>query len=85
MISSRFSFLDVFWARPACPNFDAQGASFWRPLQPWGCEGAPSASDSKTELSRFKFAGFNFRTMLNTEEEKLAPRKEALVWDSVLS
>jgi hypothetical protein len=44
----------------------------------------PPASDSKTELSRFKFAGFNFKTMLNTEEEKLEPRKEALLWDSVL-
>ena len=44
----------------------------------------PPASDSKTELSRFKFAGFNFKTMLNTEEEKLEPRKKALMWDSVL-
>jgi hypothetical protein len=44
----------------------------------------PPVSDSKTVLSRFKFAGFNFKTMLNTEEEKLAPRKEALMWDSVL-
>jgi hypothetical protein len=44
----------------------------------------PPASDSKSELSRFKFAGFNFKTILNTEEEKLAPRKEALMWDSVL-
>jgi len=42
------------------------------------------ASDSKTELSRFKLAGFNFKTILNTEEEKLEPRKEALLWDSVL-
>jgi hypothetical protein len=42
------------------------------------------ASDSKTELSRFKFAGFNFKTILNTEEEKLEPRKKALLWDSVL-
>jgi hypothetical protein len=41
-------------------------------------------SASKTELSRFKFAGFNFKTMLNTEEEKLEPRKKALMWDSVL-
>jgi len=44
----------------------------------------PPASNSKTLLSRFKFAGFNFKTMLNTEEEKLEPRKEALMWDSVL-
>jgi hypothetical protein len=44
----------------------------------------PPASASKTELSRFKFAGFNFKTMLNTEEEKLEPRKKALMWDSVL-
>jgi hypothetical protein len=44
----------------------------------------PPASDSKTVLSRFKFAGFNFKTMLNTEEEKLEPRKKALMWDSVL-
>jgi hypothetical protein len=44
----------------------------------------PSVPDSKTELSRFKLAGFNFKTMLNTEEEKLAPRKEALMWDSIL-
>jgi hypothetical protein len=44
----------------------------------------PPASDSKTEVSRFKFAGFNFKTMLNTEEEKLEPRKKALMWDSVL-
>jgi hypothetical protein len=44
----------------------------------------PPASDSKTELSRFKFAGFNFKTILNTEEEKLEPRKKALMWDSVL-
>ena len=48
-----------------------------------GAEQLP-ASDSKTELSRFKFAGFNFKTILNTEEEKLEPRKEALMWDSVL-
>jgi hypothetical protein len=48
-----------------------------------GTEQAP-ASDSKTTLSRFKFAGFNFKTILNTEEEKLEPRKEALMWDSVL-
>ena len=48
-----------------------------------GAEQSP-ASDSKTVLSGFKFAGFNFKTMLNTEEEKLAPRKEALMWDSVL-
>ena len=46
--------------------------------------GAEQPSNSKTELSRFKFAGFNFKTILNTEEEKLAPRKEALMWDSVL-
>ena len=44
----------------------------------------PPASDSKTVLSRFKFAGFNFKTMLNTEEEKLEPHKKALMWDSVL-
>jgi hypothetical protein len=44
----------------------------------------PPASDSKTILSRFKLAGFNFKTMLNTKEEKLEPRKEALMWDSVL-
>jgi hypothetical protein len=44
----------------------------------------PPASDSKTELSRFNLAGFNFKTMLNTKEEKLEPRKEALMWDSVL-
>jgi hypothetical protein len=44
----------------------------------------PPASDSKTELSRFKFAGFHFKTILNTEEEKLEPRKRALMWDSVL-
>jgi hypothetical protein len=44
----------------------------------------PPASDSKTELSRFKFAGFHFKTMLNTEAEKLEPRKNALMWDSVL-
>ena len=44
----------------------------------------PPASDSKTELSRFKLAGFNFKTILNTEEEKLEPRKKALLWDSVL-
>jgi len=48
-----------------------------------GTEQAP-ASDSKTELSRFKFAGFNVKTILNTEEEKLEPRKEALMWDCVL-
>jgi len=48
-----------------------------------GAEQLP-ASDSKTELSGFKFAGFNLKTILNTEEEKLAPRKEALMWDSVL-
>jgi hypothetical protein len=47
-----------------------------------GAEQPPSTS--KTELSRFKFAGFNFKTMLNTEEEKLEPRKKALMWDSVL-
>jgi hypothetical protein len=28
----------------------------------------PPASVSKTELSRFKFAGFSFKTILNTEE-----------------
>src|SRR5262245_8630485 len=44
----------------------------------------PPASDSRTELSRFKFAGFHFKTILNTEEEKLEPRKKALMWDSVL-
>jgi hypothetical protein len=44
----------------------------------------PPASHSKTELSRFKFAGFHFRTILDTEEEKLEPRKKALMWDSVL-
>jgi hypothetical protein len=44
----------------------------------------PPAPASKTVLSRFKFAGFNFKTMLNTEEEKLEPRKKALMWDSVL-
>jgi|SRR5262245_5358073 len=44
----------------------------------------PRASDSKTVLSRFKFGGFQFKTILNTEEEKLEPRKEALMWDSVL-
>jgi hypothetical protein len=44
----------------------------------------PPASDSKTELSRFKLAGFNFKTILNTEEENLEPRKKALMWDSVL-
>jgi hypothetical protein len=44
----------------------------------------PPASDSKAELSRFKFAGFHFKTILNTEEEKLEPRKKALLWDSVL-
>ena len=47
-----------------------------------GAEQPPSTS--KTELSRFKFAGFNFKTILNTEEEKLEPRKKALMWDSVL-
>jgi hypothetical protein len=44
----------------------------------------PPASDSKTELSRFKFGGFHFKTILNTEEEKLEPRKRALMWDSIL-
>jgi hypothetical protein len=44
----------------------------------------PPASAAKTVLSRFKFAGFNFKTILNTEEEKLEPRKKALMWDSVL-
>lgn len=44
----------------------------------------PPASDSKTEVSGFKFAGFHFKTILNTEEEKLEPRKKALMWDSVL-
>ena len=44
----------------------------------------PAAPVSKTVLSRFKFAGFNFKTILNTEEEKLEPRKKALMWDSVL-
>jgi hypothetical protein len=48
-----------------------------------GAEQAP-ASASKTVLSRFKLAGFNFKTILNTEEEKLEPRKKALLWDSVL-
>ena len=48
-----------------------------------GAEQSP-ASDSKTILSRFKFAGFNFKTILNAEEEKLEPRKEALMWDCVL-
>jgi hypothetical protein len=46
--------------------------------------GQPSAGDSRTELSRFKFAGFHFMTILNTEEEKLEPRRKALMWDSVL-
>lgn len=44
----------------------------------------PPASESKTVLSRFQLAGFQFRTLLNTEEEKLEPRKKALMWDSVL-
>jgi hypothetical protein len=44
----------------------------------------PPPSESKTELSRFKVAGFHFKTILNTEEEKLEPRKKALMWDSVL-
>jgi hypothetical protein len=44
----------------------------------------PPASVSKTELSRFQFAGFHFKTILNTEEETLGPRKKALLWDSVL-
>ena len=39
----------------------------------------PPALESKTVLSRFKFAGFNFKTMLSTKEEKLEPRKEALM------
>jgi len=44
----------------------------------------PPVSESKTTLSRFKFAGFNFKTTLNTEEEKPEPRKDALGWDCVL-
>jgi hypothetical protein len=43
----------------------------------------PPASASKTTLSRFKFAGFNFKTILDSEEE-MEPRKKALIWDSVL-
>ena len=42
------------------------------------------AAESETELSRFGGAGFRFRTLLNIEEEKLDPRKKALLWDSVL-
>jgi hypothetical protein len=44
----------------------------------------PPAPVSKTVLSRLQVAGFNVKTILNTEEEKLEPRKEALMWDSVL-
>ena len=44
----------------------------------------PSASESETEVSGFQFAGYQFKTLLNTEEEKLEPRKKALMWDSLL-
>jgi hypothetical protein len=44
----------------------------------------PAASDSETVLSRFRLGGYQFKTLLNTEEEKLEPRKKALMWDSVL-
>jgi cytochrome bd-type quinol oxidase subunit 2 len=43
-----------------------------------------SASQSETVLSRLSLAGYQFRTILNTKEEKLEPRKKALMWDSVL-
>jgi hypothetical protein len=44
----------------------------------------PGASPSETVLSRFNLAGYQFRTILNTEEEKLEPRRKALMWDGVL-
>jgi hypothetical protein len=44
----------------------------------------PGASKDETELSEFKVGGYQFRTVLNTEEEKIEPRKKALMWDSVL-
>ena len=44
----------------------------------------PRTPASKTVLSRFQIAGFQFNTILSTEEEKLTPRKRALMWDSVL-
>jgi hypothetical protein len=43
-----------------------------------------SGSQSETVLSRLSLAGYQFRTILNTKEEKLEPRKKALMWDSVL-
>ena len=44
----------------------------------------PNTSQSETVLSRVSLAGYQFRTILNTKEEKLEPRKKALMWDSVL-
>jgi hypothetical protein len=43
-----------------------------------------AASDSQTELSGFRFAGYNFRTVLDTTPEEISPRKKALLWDTVL-
>jgi hypothetical protein len=44
----------------------------------------PAPSESETELSRFRWAGFRFSTLLKIEEEQIDPRKRALMWDSLL-
>ena len=44
----------------------------------------PAPSESETELSRFRWAGFRFSTLLKIKEEEIDPRKRALMWDSLL-
>lgn len=44
----------------------------------------PAEAESETVLSRFDLAGYQFRAVLDTEDEKPEPRKKALLWDSVL-
>jgi hypothetical protein len=44
----------------------------------------PALSQSDTLLSRFRFGGFRFSTLLKIEAEQIDPKKRALMWDSVL-